>query len=61
MTIKIIGLSQRGKNRITEHGDEFNVLFWNGSSDIYLESLDRKWFGWFEIGTEIRIVNDSLN
>lgn len=52
-TIKLKGISKRGKERIKSHGDTF-ILKEQGLECILVESLNltwrgEKWLGWFDL------------
>jgi len=60
--ISILPLSQRAKNRVREHGTTFRVRA-TGTlgtdaqpNEVLLVSMDREWFGWFDIGKDIKIL-----
>lgn len=61
-TISILPLSQRAKNRVREHGTTFHVRATGTSgtdaqpNEVQLVSMDGNWFGWFNIGTDIKIL-----
>lgn len=60
--VSILPLSQRAKNRVREHGTTFRVRGTGTtgteahSDQVLLVSMDGEWFGWFEIGKEIKIL-----
>ena len=71
MQIKLKGISKRGKNRINEHGENFELIKedidknkdHDGLPDrILVQSLNntwrgQKWLGWLEIGKEVEIID----
>ena len=56
--VKMKGLSQRGKNRITEHGDTMKVLKLSDSADAILVRAGDDWLGWFTF-EEIEIIEEK--
>lgn len=67
MLVTLQPISKRGKDRINQHGDIFELLE-KGSNNggqlnhILVESLNKtwcgeKWMGWFELEKEVRIIN----
>ncbi len=64
MTIKVKPISQRAKNRVREHGDTFRVRATGTMGteaqfrDVLCVSPDG-WFGWFERGVDIALVEVS--
>lgn len=71
MQVKLKGISKRGKDRINEHGETFQLIdsktknFTDSNkkgNDILVQSLNntwrgQKWLGWLEIGRDVEIIN----
>ena len=73
MKIRLKPISKRGKDRINEHGDTFELIKedvdknkdHDGLPDrILVESLNNtcrgeKWLGWFELDKDVKIVSEN--
>ena len=73
--IKIKGLNKRGKNRIETYSDD-GIFFLRrdlrpeGEEKILVGSLEKnfrlgrmltEWAGWFDVGTEVEIVEEEIS